>query len=91
MIRTPGFLDFQDEVYIAENGEGYKTSEMRNGEFGMANNSWAKMNQRSGSAANRKWSSKRFFGPTSNRKPETRNQEPGTWDQQLGVFFLLTG
>jgi len=24
MIRTPGFLAFRDEAYIAENGEGYK-------------------------------------------------------------------
>jgi hypothetical protein len=37
MIGTPEFLDFRDEVYIAENGEGYKTSRMRNSEYAMGN------------------------------------------------------
>jgi hypothetical protein len=37
MIKTPGFLAFRDEVYIAENREGYKTAKMRNAEFGMRN------------------------------------------------------
>jgi len=29
MIKTTGFLTFRDEVYIAENGEGYKTAKRR--------------------------------------------------------------
>jgi hypothetical protein len=29
MIKPPGFLVFRDEVYIAENGAGYKTAKMR--------------------------------------------------------------
>jgi hypothetical protein len=33
MIKTPGFLVFRDEVYIAENGAGYKTANMKIARF----------------------------------------------------------